>query len=62
MVKNTLYLEKWIRIIAGCMVLFSVFLGLFVNKWWFALTIFVAGNLIQSDFTDICPAETILKK
>jgi hypothetical protein len=57
-----MYLEKWIRIIAGSIVLISLILGLFVNKWWFLLNLFVGLNLIQSALTDFCPAEIFLTK
>jgi disulfide bond formation protein DsbB len=57
-----IYREKWIRIIAGSIVLISLILGLFVNKWWFLLNLFVGLNLIQSALTDFCPAEIFLAK
>jgi hypothetical protein len=40
-------LEKWIRVIAGSVVLISLFLGLFVNKWCFVLNFLVGINLIN---------------
>ena len=51
-----------IRVLAGTLVLVSLVLGLWVNKWWFCLTAFVGVNLIQSAFTHFCPAEMILAK
>ena len=39
----------------------SVLLGVFHSGYWFALTVFVALNLIQSAFTDWCPMMSILK-
>ena len=54
--------ENGVRVVAGCMVLLSLALGLLVNAWWFILTGFVGVNLIQSAFTHFCPAEMFLKK
>ncbi|BAI79568.1 conserved hypothetical protein [Deferribacter desulfuricans SSM1] len=50
------------RIIPGLFVTISVILGLTVNKWWFAFTLFVGLNLFQSGFTNFCPLEIFLKK
>lgn len=54
--------ENGVRIMAGTMVLISAALVLWVSTWWLLLTAFVGVNLIQSAFTGICPAATILKK
>jgi hypothetical protein len=55
-------LNEWLRLIAGTFVLISVILGLLHSHYWFALTIFVALNLIQSAFTRWCPMMIFLKK
>ncbi|MFB3918826.1 sulfurtransferase [Candidatus Velamenicoccus archaeovorus] len=55
--KRSLSVEKAIRILAGTLVLVSVALAVFVNRWWLLLAVFVGCNLIQSAFTDFCPAE-----
>ena len=54
--------EKAIRVMAGCMILLSIFLTLYVSQKWLFLTGFVGLNLIQSAFTGFCPAENIFKK
>lgn len=54
--------ERLVRIFAGTFVLVSTILGLLNSKWWFAITIFVGANLLQSGFTKSCPLENILKK
>ena len=54
--------ENAVRIMAGCMVLLSLALGLLVSPWWFILTGFVGVNLIQSAFTGFCPAENLFRK
>lgn len=55
-------IERYIRILAGTLVLASVALAHFVDPRWLFLAVFVGLNLIQSAFTRFCPAEMILKK
>jgi len=55
-------IERYIRILAGTMVLISLALAHFVDTRWLLLAAFVGVNLIQSAFTRFCPAEIILKK
>jgi hypothetical protein len=54
--------ERYLRLIAGAMVLLSVALGYYVSPYWFLFTAFVALNLIQSAFTDWCLMMTFLRK
>lgn len=51
-----------LRLVPGIFILFSVFMGIYVNKWWLALTVFVGLNLLQSAFTKWCLLEDILRK
>ncbi|MEZ5431179.1 MAG: DUF2892 domain-containing protein [Verrucomicrobiales bacterium] len=44
------------------LILVGTALAHFVNPNWIWLTIFVGANLLQSAFTGLCPAETILRK
>ena len=55
-------IENAIRVLAGTKVLISLALGHWVSEWRLMLACFVSLNLIQSAFTGICPAVTILKK
>lgn len=57
-----MYLENWIRLIAGIFVLVSLALGLLVSRYWFIFTAFVGANLAQSALTGFCPMEIFLKK
>ncbi len=57
-----MYLENWIRAIAGTFVLFSLALGYFVSPYWFLFTAFVGVNLVQSAFTNWCLMENILMR
>ena len=55
-------IENGIRIMAGSMILLSLYLTWFVSTKWVWLTVFVALNLIQSAITGLCPAVFFLKK
>jgi hypothetical protein len=46
---------------AGCMVLLSIALAHFLSTCWLLLTAFVGLNLLQSAFTNWCPAMAILR-
>lgn len=49
-----------VRRLAGTMALSGLALGVFVSQWFLLVVAFVGVNLIQSSFTDICPAEKLL--
>jgi hypothetical protein len=53
--------ERIVRLAAGLMVLASLGLGLWVNRWWFLLTAFVGLNLFQSALTQWCLLDDILR-
>lgn len=55
-------LENAIRALAGTLILASLALSHYVSPHWIWLAVFVGANLLQSAFTGLCPAETILKK
>ena len=43
----------------GILVLVGLGLGMYVNPYWYVLSAFVGGNLMQSAITGFCPfAET----
>ena len=54
--------DRGLRALAGCMVLLSVALAYWLSIYWLWLTAFVGLNLLQSAFTNWCPAMTILRK
>lgn len=54
--------ERYLRMIAGTIVVISLALGYWVSPYWFLLTAFVGLNLFQSAFTNWCPMITILRK
>ncbi|MBS1874593.1 MAG: DUF2892 domain-containing protein [Acidobacteria bacterium] len=53
--------DRYLRMIAGGFILLSLALGHWVHPYWYFLTAFVGLNLLQSAFTNWCPAITILK-
>ncbi len=54
--------HRFLRMIAGAMVLSSLALGYWVSPYWYLFTAFVGANLFQSSLTDWCPMMTILRK
>ncbi len=55
-------INEALRLIAGTMILLSLFLALNYSQHWLWFTAFIAVNLIQSSFTKWCLMMTILKK
>ncbi|HLW55006.1 MAG TPA: DUF2892 domain-containing protein [Candidatus Angelobacter sp.] len=54
--------ERSLRLMAGAFVLISLALGYWVSPYWFLFTAFVGANLLQSGFTNWCPAMAIFRK
>jgi len=54
--------ERALRLMAGVVILLSVGLSVFVSQWWLVLTAFVGLNLLQSAFTNWCPAVWFFRK
>jgi hypothetical protein len=54
--------ERGVRALGGTFVLLSLSLGYWVHPGWYLFTAFVGANLLQSAFTDWCPAMVILRK
>jgi hypothetical protein len=55
-------IEAALRLIAGIVILISVLLVQYVSPWFLLFTAFVGLNLLQSGFTNWCPAMWVLKK
>ena len=53
--------ERGVRLMAGVMVLLSLALAHLFSPYWLWLTVFVGLNLLQSAFTNWCPAMKILR-
>jgi hypothetical protein len=54
--------DRYLRLIAGLIVMLTIALGLWHDPRWFYFTAFVGLNLFQSAFTNWCPMMTILRK
>ncbi len=54
--------NRYLRLFAGTFVLASALLAHFHSPYWLFFTAFVGLNLIQSAFSDWCPAITLLRK
>ena len=53
--------ERGLRLMAGIVVLISLALAYYVSHYWLWLTAVVGVNLLQSAFTNWCPAMLILR-
>ncbi|MGA9585858.1 MAG: DUF2892 domain-containing protein [Terracidiphilus sp.] len=53
--------ERGVRLMGGAMVLISLLLAHYVSIYWLWLTVFVGLNLLQSAFTNWCPAMLMLR-
>ncbi|MGA3161972.1 MAG: DUF2892 domain-containing protein [Terracidiphilus sp.] len=53
--------ERGVRLIAGVIILVSLTLAYYFSPYWLWLTAFVGLNLLQSAFTNWCPAMSILR-
>jgi hypothetical protein len=54
-------IERYLRLVAGGMILASLVLAEMVSGWFLLLTAFVGLNLFQSSFTNYCPLMSILR-
>lgn len=54
--------ERWVRLVAGTLILASLLLAYFVNGYFLWFTAFVGANLFQSALTKWCLMEDILVK
>lgn len=53
--------ERALRLMAGLVILISLILSQTVSHAWLWLTAFVGINLLQSAFTNWCPAMSIFR-
>ena len=57
-----MYIDRWLRIIAGFFIMLSVALAHYHSPNWLWFTAFVGLNLFQSGFSNWCPMVAILGK
>jgi hypothetical protein len=55
-------IERWLRGLAGIVIIFAIIMYFLHSPQWIWFILFVALNLLQSAFTDTCPAKAILKR
>lgn len=60
--RNGWYLERMLFLIAGSFSLIGLWLGLFVDKWGFALNLLVGANMILFALVGFCPMAFLLRK
>lgn len=56
-----LYMEQWLRLLGGLVVLASVLLAAYHHPAWLWLSGLMGVNLIQSAFTNFSPSMVILR-
>ena len=54
--------DRALRMMAGIMILVSLALTQLVSPKWAWFTVFIAVNLLQSAFTNWCPAMSLFRK
>ena len=54
--------ERALRLMAGAVILLSMGLAKLHSPNWYYLTAFVGLNLLQSAFTNWCPAMAVFRK
>jgi len=55
-------INRYLRLIAGFLIMFSVALSQLHSPYWLFFTAFVGLNLFQSAFSNWCPMITFLRK
>lgn len=53
--------ERALRLMAGIVTLVSLALAHYVSLYWLWLAVFVGLNLLQSAFTNWCPAMSLFR-
>jgi len=51
--------ERFVRAVAGTVILLGFVLGWFVNDLFFLIHVFAGLNLLQSSVTGFCPPEKV---
>ena len=55
-------MNSLVWILAGALILISVWLSQVVSQWWLLLTFLVSAYLVVSGITGHCPAKNFLRK
>ncbi len=54
--------DRIVHLVAGLMILMSLYLAHSIHENWMWLTVFIGVNLAQSGLTNFCPLAAILKR
>lgn len=57
-----MYIDRWLRIVAGFIIMLSLALAHYHSPNWLWFTAFVGLNLFQSGFSNWCPMVAVLAK
>lgn len=60
--RNSISIQRQVMITAGLLMLTGTILGLSINKWFFAIPIFVSSGLIFAGISDFCGMAILLEK
>jgi len=55
-------IERYVRLVAGSVVLSSLALAHFISPWFLLLTAFVGLNLLQASLTNWCLLVSVLRR
>ena len=55
-------IERYVRLVAGSLVLLSLVLAQLVSAWFLLVTAFVGANLLQASLTQWCLLVSMLRK
>jgi Protein of unknown function (DUF2892) len=55
-------IERWIRLIAGSLIMMSVALTYLHSSYWLFFTLLLGASLVQSAWTRWCPMEDVLRR
>jgi uncharacterized membrane protein len=55
-------MNSLVWILAGALILFSVWLSQVVSQWWLLLALVISAYLAISGFTGCCPVKNYLRK
>jgi len=55
-------MNSLVWILAGALIVVSVWLAQIISPWWLLLTLLVSAYLVVSGITGFCPASNYLRK
>jgi hypothetical protein len=55
-------MNSLVWILAGALILISVWLAQIISQWWLLLTFLVSAYLVVSGITGFCPVRNYLRK